>query len=64
MTNFMPTNQTTCQNGQISRKKNEYIEIIVKNFPTKKIPGTEGFTGQFYQIFKEKKTTALHKLRK
>ena len=27
------------------------IESIFKNFPTKKSPGPNGFTGELYQIF-------------
>lgn len=34
------------------------IECVVKNFPTKKIPGP---TDKVYQIFKEEITSILHK---
>ena len=37
------------------------IELVMKNLTTKKIPETDDFTGELYQMFKEDSISIIHK---
>ena len=48
-------NQEEIENMNKPITSNE-IETVIKNLPTNKSPGPDGFTGEFYQILDRKST--------
>ena len=54
-------NQEEIENMNRQITSNE-IETVIKNLPKNKSPGPVGFTGQFYQTFREELTPILLKL--
>ena len=59
--NLLRLNQEKIEN--INRRiTSTEIETVIKNLPTNKSPGPVGFTGEFYQTFREELTPILLKL--
>ena len=66
MDKFLELYNLPKQNQEESESLNNLItisetEAVIKKFLTHKIHGPDGFTGEFYQTFKEQLTLVLHK---
>ena len=59
--NFPKLNQEEIENLNRPNTSME-IETVIRNLPTNKNPGPDGFTAEFYQKFREELTPILLKL--
>ena len=59
--NLPRLNQEEIENMNRPITTNE-IENVIKNLPTNKSPGPDGFTGAFYQTFRQELTSTLLKI--
>ena len=59
--NFPKLNQEEIENLNRPSTSTE-IEAVIKNLPTNKSPGPGGFTGEFYQKFREEQTPIVPKV--
>ena len=59
--NFPKLNQEEIENINRLITSTE-IKTVLGNLPTNKSPGPDGFTGEFYQIFREELTPILFRL--
>ena len=50
--NLLTLNQEEIENVNRPITSTEF-ETVIKNLPTNKSPGPDGFTGKFYQTFRE-----------
>ena len=59
--NFPSLNKKELENINKPITSNE-AETVIKNFPTNKSPGPDGYIGKFYQTLREERSTIILKL--